>query len=842
MSLLTAKNATETTKLLKKGADVGEKNKYNQTVLHVAKSFKIAKLLIDAGADVNAKDKHDYTPLTTAVIKGNVQWINYLVEKGADIDADVLRHANKTKVLKVLLDAGFDPNKCQNVFLHRPTDQIKLLLEYGANSDGVGLEQIKDYEEFKQLLDAGVPMKAEHIHIYLMNAINTDNLVWAKEMMEQGGSPNAKTQNKPLLHLAKSFQMAKLLIETGADPNSAHEVTTYYWQSAKYKYPLCYAIEKGDDEWVNYLIQDCQVPIKNIKNYATKSLTLDTFMILLPNFSPAQKTQVLYTALRNKHQNIVEYMLQQNVTYSSGDVYHYIKTKEQLELLLAHGLAYSPEIFKYAIRNNNLELCQYLLNQGYNPIIIQSMTCPSLELWRILKTVPLSSRVFNQHISDNDLDTIQEIMTGPYEKPQKPEFKSMECMTLLQNHGVVDETHVIQRALKLRNLDYIQEWAKTSPLKTPLPQSTLRGIFKRKNNLEVIRCLLKYGMPAQNIFGVINRSIESKELFEIAIQYRLPQECAIANKLLVDQELLDKVGKQRLIKTDYLLVQLIKNQKLTQVKRMIEQGYHWGFKIDEYNLWKYVTDTNMANYLKSAGFKAPSYNLIAKFTDLPDLFPEEQKKAYQKLFNATNGEECHAALQSGLSLNSVWGYGAVKISYYTTLNNGDTVLINHLKTRSQWGNIEYTKWLLEHGADPNQRDASGKYPIDYCSWFPAVRLLQKHGGLVSKWVPPPQTGRRSDKQTEVSRFESTFYSKTDATNGYNTLVRDIYWSDKPMTRQDYLQMLCMFRSWMLVKKGLGIDIVQGSQLMKPEAREIIGLMSNLTMLPNYGLRFVVEYL
>src|SRR6516225_5427257 len=56
--------------LLKKGADVNAKNKFEATPLHrAATNYEKAKLLIDAGADVKAKTKSGRTVLTLAARK-----------------------------------------------------------------------------------------------------------------------------------------------------------------------------------------------------------------------------------------------------------------------------------------------------------------------------------------------------------------------------------------------------------------------------------------------------------------------------------------------------------------------------------------------------------------------------------------------------------------------------------------------------------------------------------------------------------------------------------------------------------------------------------------------------
>jgi ankyrin repeat protein len=76
---------------ISQGANVNEKNRDGQTLLHVALSYghtSIAKLLIDEGADIDAIDRSERTPLHLAAFKGNTEAIDLLTSKeGLNIDA-----------------------------------------------------------------------------------------------------------------------------------------------------------------------------------------------------------------------------------------------------------------------------------------------------------------------------------------------------------------------------------------------------------------------------------------------------------------------------------------------------------------------------------------------------------------------------------------------------------------------------------------------------------------------------------------------------------------------------------------------------------------------------------
>jgi hypothetical protein len=73
-------------KLLKEGADVNAKDKWDDTPLHLAAIYghiEVVKVLIENGAYVNAKNKFGNTPLHAAALNGHINVIKMLLERGA---------------------------------------------------------------------------------------------------------------------------------------------------------------------------------------------------------------------------------------------------------------------------------------------------------------------------------------------------------------------------------------------------------------------------------------------------------------------------------------------------------------------------------------------------------------------------------------------------------------------------------------------------------------------------------------------------------------------------------------------------------------------------------------
>lgn len=83
------------------------------TVAVTKSDFKTIKLLIDHKADVNGRDWFNSTPLMYAVNIGNLDIINYLLKKGADVRANdgqgntvlsAAKEKNNTEVVKLIED------------------------------------------------------------------------------------------------------------------------------------------------------------------------------------------------------------------------------------------------------------------------------------------------------------------------------------------------------------------------------------------------------------------------------------------------------------------------------------------------------------------------------------------------------------------------------------------------------------------------------------------------------------------------------------------------------------------------------------------------------------------
>jgi ankyrin repeat protein len=122
--LMLARDAEIANVLLSHGADANARDKYGQTVLMLARDPEIVRASLSHGADVNAKGIHDYDyqfdALTDAVIDGNPEIVELLLDGGAAVNAGDLRmavldwacHSNNAtapRIFEILMDHGARP-------------------------------------------------------------------------------------------------------------------------------------------------------------------------------------------------------------------------------------------------------------------------------------------------------------------------------------------------------------------------------------------------------------------------------------------------------------------------------------------------------------------------------------------------------------------------------------------------------------------------------------------------------------------------------------------------------------------------------------------------------------
>lgn len=240
--------------LLAAGAGIGPQNEYGETPLHAAAQRgdeAMVLALLARGADVNARVErpkeqvHGRTPLMGAATGGKLSMVKLLLERGADPMAkDVngwtaltfAEPLNKRIAghLRQVMNASpaasdlnlFDAARAGLVA------RVRALLDQGTAADARDprgrtalhwAAMSGDVELVRMLLDAGAPADAPDKSGWTPLSLIEDSVDVAKLLLERGADPNANHGGLPvLLYLAtvRAPEVLAVLLDAGGDPNA----------------------------------------------------------------------------------------------------------------------------------------------------------------------------------------------------------------------------------------------------------------------------------------------------------------------------------------------------------------------------------------------------------------------------------------------------------------------------------------------------------------------------------------------------------------------------------------------------------------------------------------------
>lgn len=181
------KNGEIIEKCIKDGVDLNARNKYGLTPIMYAQTPYTVAVLINNGANPNARDTHGRTALMMAINSGRVNVAETLVSEGADLN--VRDNHGRTAIMYALSSVGTG--------LALSADLIKVMVKAGADvnlTDNTGvtpLLEARSPEIAKILVDAGAdPNKAAAI--YSAENINAGDEAGRTPLMQaavRGNSP-----------------------------------------------------------------------------------------------------------------------------------------------------------------------------------------------------------------------------------------------------------------------------------------------------------------------------------------------------------------------------------------------------------------------------------------------------------------------------------------------------------------------------------------------------------------------------------------------------------------------------------------------------------------------------
>lgn len=185
--------------------------------------IEAVKLLLDAGLDPNEKSDERFSPLTTAIRDSRVEIIDLLLSRGADPnltgqDVPLKMAVNKPEILKRLIVGGAKVDLCKG------------LVEQAVHYNNL--------ESITILLEAGVPIdeKEQGLHTAVTTAIRGNLIECLSFLLSHGADPNEPGDGLPLISASRFADPDRLglLLDAGADVNRQHDGRTALMEACNY--------------------------------------------------------------------------------------------------------------------------------------------------------------------------------------------------------------------------------------------------------------------------------------------------------------------------------------------------------------------------------------------------------------------------------------------------------------------------------------------------------------------------------------------------------------------------------------------------------------------------------
>jgi ankyrin repeat protein len=355
------KNNTEAVKtLLDKGADVNKVDDDKRTALMLAvdnNNLKMVQDLLENGADVNIQDKNGSKPMEVAVIKNYLKMVQVLLDNsGVNInEVYILGNTalmlavdnNNLEIVNALLDKGADVNMVNMVDYDKRT--ALMFAVDRLNFRAVWKEEIVDHKKKNsELINLGNKINLETALDDVEKKINL-NINIIKALLEKGADVNMVDYKKrtALMKVARGYKgeldIVKALLDKGADVNKVDDEGKTALMLAAYEGTLNTVktlLDKGAD--VNMVDHDKRTALMLAVGYTRK---LDIVKALLDNGADVNKVDhegktALMTAAKYGDLEGVKALLDKRANVNIQDKYgkkaiDYAKTKEIKSTLLS---------------------------------------------------------------------------------------------------------------------------------------------------------------------------------------------------------------------------------------------------------------------------------------------------------------------------------------------------------------------------------------------------------------------------------------------------------------------------------------------------------------------------
>ncbi len=248
--------------LIKAGADINAKTEYTSVFQEACANgtLEMVQYLVKSGANVNeliGDENMKSTPLISALRNKDPRVIEFLIQSGADVKKEIPSLFGNDSALKsaIILDA-------------KP-EIIELLIKNGANihkqdkySDSSFYEDIVENSSYPEVISifqkAGLDIRKENLNYLFLQAIKNQ----------------------------KSMEMAKYLLQLGADPNVQAE-HFFYKHPIKDDYPIIVAAKAVKPDALKFLLeQKVNIHVKNEDGKTPlQLLQANEYLIKDPNYN-----------------------------------------------------------------------------------------------------------------------------------------------------------------------------------------------------------------------------------------------------------------------------------------------------------------------------------------------------------------------------------------------------------------------------------------------------------------------------------------------------------------------------------------------------------------------------